>query len=38
VETALVGRGSLGRPAVAAAAAIGRLPRGDRLLARTNTD
>jgi CelD/BcsL family acetyltransferase involved in cellulose biosynthesis len=37
VETALVGRGSLGRPAVAAAAAIGRLPRGDRLLARTNT-
>ena len=36
VETILVGRGSLGRPAVAAAGALGRLPRGDRLLARAN--
>jgi CelD/BcsL family acetyltransferase involved in cellulose biosynthesis len=34
VETAVLGRGSLGRPAVAAAAALGRLPRGERLLAR----
>jgi CelD/BcsL family acetyltransferase involved in cellulose biosynthesis len=38
VETMVVGRGSLGRPAVAAAGAIGRLPRGDRLLARANSD
>jgi CelD/BcsL family acetyltransferase involved in cellulose biosynthesis len=37
VETMVVGRGSLGRPAVAAAGAIGRLPRGDRLLARANS-
>jgi CelD/BcsL family acetyltransferase involved in cellulose biosynthesis len=36
VETMVVGRGSLGRPAVAAAGAIGRLPRGERLLARAN--
>jgi CelD/BcsL family acetyltransferase involved in cellulose biosynthesis len=36
IETMVVGRGSLGRPAVAAAGAIGRLPRGDRLLARAN--
>jgi CelD/BcsL family acetyltransferase involved in cellulose biosynthesis len=34
VETVLIGRGSLGRPAAAAVGAIGRLPRGDRLLAR----
>ena len=37
VDTVLVGRGSLGRPAVAAAGALGRLPRGDRLLARAST-
>jgi CelD/BcsL family acetyltransferase involved in cellulose biosynthesis len=37
VETMVVGRGSLGRPAVAAVGAIGRLPRGDRLLARANS-
>ena len=36
VETMVLGRGSLGRPAVAAAGALGRLPRGDRLLARAN--
>ena len=36
VETTVLGRGSLGRPAVAAAGALGRLPRGDRLLARAN--
>jgi len=34
LETMVLGRGSLGRPAVAAAGAIGRLPRGERLLAR----
>ncbi len=34
LETAVLGRGSLGRPAVAAAGALGRVPRGDRLLAR----
>ena len=34
LETAVLGRGPLGRPAVAAAGALGRLPRGDRLLAR----
>ncbi|HEU0023648.1 MAG TPA: GNAT family N-acetyltransferase, partial [Thermoleophilaceae bacterium] len=37
VETVLLGRGSLGRPAAAAAGALGRLPRGDRLLARAST-
>jgi CelD/BcsL family acetyltransferase involved in cellulose biosynthesis len=37
VETMVVGRGSLGRPAVAAAGAIGCLPRGERLLARANS-
>ena len=37
VETMVLGRGSLGRPAVAAAGALGRLPRGDRLLARANS-
>jgi CelD/BcsL family acetyltransferase involved in cellulose biosynthesis len=34
LETAVLGRGSRGRPAVAAAGALGRVPRGDRLLAR----
>jgi hypothetical protein len=34
LETAVLGRGPLGRPVVAAAGALGRLPRGDRLLAR----
>jgi CelD/BcsL family acetyltransferase involved in cellulose biosynthesis len=34
LETAVLGRGSLGRPVVAAAGALGHLPRGDRLLAR----
>ncbi len=34
LETSVLGRGSLGRPVVAAAGALGHLPRGDRLLAR----
>lgn len=37
VETMVLGRGTLGRPAVAAAGALGRLPHGNRLLARANT-
>jgi CelD/BcsL family acetyltransferase involved in cellulose biosynthesis len=37
VQTLLLGRGSRGRPAAAAAGALGRLPRGDRLLARASS-